>query len=180
MRTKIINKKNKCGFTLIEIVVFTGIMAILMIGMVGVMLNSIRARNRSRLGDVVEFNGTWALEQIKWNLLNSTYGTVICDPANGKISMENGKNYLTTEISCTGAGIASASSELGTTVQIIGEEVAVNCDPTGAGVNLISCQNDTTGNVNMVDIHFKLTSRDGGKPEDKATNEFRSRVYLRQ
>ena len=63
--------RNKGGFTLIETVVVTGVVGMMMVAVTGVFLNSLRARNMTRMVDLLSANGNRALDEIKKNLLNA-------------------------------------------------------------------------------------------------------------
>jgi type II secretory pathway pseudopilin PulG len=124
---------NKRGFTLVEIIVFTGIMGVMMVGLVGVLLNSLRARNRSRLEDIVDFNGTWVGEQLKWNLLNATYQTVECTPSS--VTFENKKDLQKTTLGCDPTGKIASSSEGGVVVPLSANEVSDSCESGSINVS---------------------------------------------
>jgi hypothetical protein len=171
---------NKRGFTLIEIIVFTGIMGLMMVGLIGVLLNSLRARNRSRLEDLVDYNGTWVGEQLKWNLLNATFGSVVCDkndPDNYKITLENKKDNQETVLGCDSTKIASVSGAM--KYDLSGEEVEDSCSIVGESMGL-SCDMDTAGNVVSVEVTYKISNKSSGTNwEDRVVKDYTTKVVVR-
>ncbi|MFA6602542.1 MAG: type II secretion system protein [Candidatus Shapirobacteria bacterium] len=166
------------GFTLIEIIVFTGIMGLMMVGLIGVLLNSLRARNRSRLEDLVDYNGTWVGEQLKWNLLNATFGSVVCDTANKKITLENKKDNITTVLGCRGTKIASESGVI--VYDLSGEEVEDSCNMVGESLGL-NCTPDVAGNVVEVEVSYKISNKSSGTNwEDRVVKGYTTKVVVRQ
>jgi len=158
---------------LIETVVVTGVVGMMMVAVTGVFLNSLRARNMTRMVDLLSANGNRALDEIKKNLLNARSETVVCPAAGGigsQLSLESTRDGQTTVISCTNGGqIASNSANL------LGDQVRLSgCE------EFVKCETGLLETVSAVTVRFVLgTGQLDGLVGDYATRTFETKVSLR-
>jgi prepilin-type N-terminal cleavage/methylation domain-containing protein len=142
------------GFTLIEMVVVTAVVAIMMVSVTGILLSSLQARNLTRMADVVAAEGGSALEEIRKNLLNAGSETVNCPVGVGSsLSYVSVIDSQTTTITCVnGDKIASNSARLS------GADVALTgCD------DFVKCSTGGAGTVTKIEVKFTLGS---GNPSE--------------
>jgi hypothetical protein len=137
------------------------VLAVIMITIVSLLLNSLKARNRVDLTDVLEQNGSYILSQVGSDFLNSDGKNAVCGGNTlTLVSLKNGEQTL---IQCNeGANIASNSASLTSGVTVS------NC------ANFVNCDTDDNGNVVGINIGFTLSSGDLGS----GTANFGSRSFL--
>jgi type II secretory pathway pseudopilin PulG len=131
------------GFTLIETVVVVSVLAMVMITIASVLMNSFKARNRADLTDVLEQNGSYVLSQITNDFINSEGKNAIC--GGDFIAITSIKDGVGTTIQCNdGVSIASNSA-------ILTNGVVPICP------QFVTCEYDTDNNVTAVNIGFTLS-----------------------
>lgn len=155
------------GFTLIETVVVVSVLAIIMITITSLLINSFKARNRVDLTDVLEQNGSYVLSQITSNFLNSDGKNTVCSGSSLTfVSLQNGAS--TTILCNEGGNIASNSASL------TGGVTASNC------TQFVSCDTDAIGNVTAINVGFTLSSGVvGSGVENAGARSFQTKVATR-
>ena len=68
----------QAGFTLIEIMVSIGVVSLIILVITGVLMNTFKAKIRVNIADVVERNGSFALSEIRRNIINSSAKLIVC------------------------------------------------------------------------------------------------------
>ena len=106
------------GFTLVEIVVVLGVTGVVIISMVGIMVQSFRAKTRLSWSDEIEAGGTWVMDKLRNGILDASGDTLNCSPVGSDrfsyVSLKGG-GEITTVICDDSAGnnsIASNSANL--------------------------------------------------------------------
>lgn len=168
--------KSKTGFTLVELLVAVGIIAIAMITLSSTMIDSLRAKNRVRVMDKINQNGVWINSEIRRNLLRAPQNTIDCSGAPSSLKFGDDNNNINT-ITCTEAtGIASASAE---TAHNVGNMVDSGIRVTGCGT-FVSCGLSPASEVTSAIIKFTLEAGTAGdRPENLYTKTFESKITIR-
>lgn len=159
----------KKGFTLIEMVVVVGVFGLLMAVVVGVLVNSFKAKNRVDLTSLIEENGRFVQAELRKNLLLARANSLVCPVGVGtSVGFENNKDGQLTVIICDSAGIASESAS---PVDLTGTSVTVDCS------NFVSC---SAGNSPIVNFNFTLSAGVvGGGAQSFASRKFEQGVVVR-
>jgi prepilin-type N-terminal cleavage/methylation domain-containing protein len=171
-----VEKRNlKSGFTLIEMIVVVGVLAVLMAAIVGIMLNWFRVTRRVDINQKVEESGTIALEALRQNILtadpvalrnegclgtlgvgltvvnryDSGVSNLVCNE-NGQIasSSANSANYLKSGIMASGCG------------------------------QFVSC--DVSGDTIVVSIKFGLSGGSSGVVDQYSSKTFSDKITVRE
>lgn len=168
--------KSKKGFTLIELLVVIGVTGMIMVAIVGIMLQTFKAKTKLSWNEEIESNGTWIMTEIRKNIIDSSGENMVCGVvASDNIVMVNLKgNGETTTITCDEAtGIASNSANL------LKDTLRVsNCS------NFVSCETVPLGGseyrVTKVNLSFDLSPATvpTGSP-DFVKRTFQTSVVLR-
>lgn len=158
--------KNK-GFTLIEVLVVTGMMGLLMTGVVGVLLNSVKISNKSSVFSRVDSEGEWILSSMRRQIIhadptdNSTDGIKNCtSTCKNKLEiisrLDGGKTIYDCRMRTGGTYyIASVSAVTGNAYNLSSAAVTVDCSSF-----CITCTGVTSQSPN-VSIGFTLNSGSG-------------------
>jgi len=164
----------KKGFTLIETLVVVIIMGVVITTVVGVMLNSLKAKSRLSLANNLESNGanlTLALRRI---ILNSLSSKITC-PQTGvgtSLVVINRSDGQSTNLACLEASgqVASNSSNLlASGVGVSGCSSFISCDTM-----------PVTGEVKTINFNFSLVTSSGGtSPESYVKRSFVNKVVIR-
>ena len=108
----------QAGFTLVEIVVVLAVTAVVIVSMVGIMVQSFRAKTRLSWSDEIEAGGTWVMDKLRTGVLDAGGETLNCGPVGSDtfsyVSLKGG-GEITTVICDDSAGnnsIASNSANL--------------------------------------------------------------------
>lgn len=159
----------KQGFTLIEMVVVVSVLAVILVTITSMLINSFRARNRADLTDTLEQNGSYILSEITKNFLGSDMAGVTC--GGNSLTLINKKDGDQTVILCTdGANIASNSAN---TVVLTKGVTASNCS------QFVSCEG-TPGSVSAINVSFTLSSGAvGSGMENTDSRSFQTKVAAR-
>lgn len=166
------------GFTLIELLVVIGVFGLILITMSTVLINTIRAKNRTAIIQNLDANGNMILSKIKYNLINAMPETIVC-PAGGVGSSmafvdKMGVGDSTVLICSASAGVASMSASNGTLGLNAGSVTVGGCG------NFISCS-PTIGEVQIVNIDFTLAAGNQSAPaENSISRSFRTSVTVRK
>lgn len=155
------------GFTLIETVVVVSVLAVIIVTITSLLVNSFKARSKINLADTLEQNGSYILSQITNDFLNSDGGNAIC--GGSSLTLVSRQDGGTTVIQCNeGANIASNSASLtqGVTVSNCGQ--------------FVSCDLGTDGKVSAINIDFTLSSGTAGAGvENTGSRSFQTKVAAR-
>lgn len=157
----------KNGFTIIEMVVIVSVMAVIIVTIVSILLNSFKARNRVDVTDTLEENGSYVLGAITNDFLNSDGKHAVC--GGNSLTFVSKQDGGTTTITCNETGdIASNSASLTQGV------TASNC------AGFVSCDTDSDGNVAAINISFTLSAGTSGSgAENAASRPFQAKVAVR-
>lgn len=160
--------RKRKGFTLIEIMVVVGIFGMLMSVVIGVLLNSFKAKNRVELANLVEENGRFIQAEIRRNLLAAKGTTVLCPVGVGRsIGFENNLDGASTVISCVSGEIASDSAN---PVTLSADNMTATC------TSFVRCSGDSP----TVDIEFDLsTGTAGSGGQNYVTRKFKQSMVVR-
>ena len=161
-------KKN--GFTLIEIVVSIGIISLIILATTGILMNIFKAKTRVNIADVVEKNGSFALTEIRRNIINSLTRSIVCSESSLTMLGQDGQS---TQIICNEGGVIASSSANGV-VSLTDDDVTV----TGCA-GFVSCITPLT-EVSKVNVGFGLESGvEEAGVESYASKEFEISVTVR-
>jgi prepilin-type N-terminal cleavage/methylation domain-containing protein len=163
----------KQGYTLIEIVVVVAATGLIMTAVVGVILGTFRAQNRTKSDNKITETGSWIINELRKNVFNSDGNSVECgeDKKSVVIKSLNDGNLTTLSCSQLDNKIASVSAVgVGNTYALNTNEVnIINCD------NFADCE-VTNGTVTGVTFNFMLSSDTKGIGSSKT---FTTKVTLR-
>ena len=143
-------KKN--GFTLIEIMVSIGVISLIILVITGVLMNTFKAKTRVNIADIVERNGSFALSEIRRNIINSPVQSIVCPSGLGSSLTMAGQDGQITQIICNEDGAIASSSANGV-VNLTDDDVRV----TGCS-GFVSCSTGSSTEVSKVSISFGLES----------------------
>ncbi len=147
----------KRGFTLIEIVVVVGSLAIIVTAVVGVILGTFRSQNRVKSVNKVMENGTWITDQLRKNIFNSQGDKIACNPNGLSIQSRDSIDDSLITISCNKGSnkitLASATKEY----ILNSSEVNINnC------TEFVICEKDGFGLVTKVMFSFDIGATTAG------------------
>lgn len=174
------NNIRKNGFTLIEMIVATGILGVLMVGIVAILLNTFKAKTTVSLSNRVEANANYVVGEIRKNLIGADNRSVSCF---GNQLTFNDLSGVGTTLSCVDSTalvvgyIASASAT--TTIHLSEDDPLLMISGCA---NFVSCEvSPVTGNVSKVNIGFTLSAGVLGTGSSEAffQRPFSSSVTLR-
>jgi type II secretory pathway pseudopilin PulG len=92
------NSKN-FGFTLVEIIVVVSSVGIIMMIVVGTILQTMKAQNRSEALSRLSDEGNWILSELRRNIFNSN-GVINCQPGNLAVGLSGLSDKVNTVLSC--------------------------------------------------------------------------------
>ena len=158
----------KRGFTLIEILVVIGILAIIMVVGSTSFFNLLRGSTKTKTATLVKENGDYALGVIA-RMIRNAREISDCNPSMSSIEILNPDGRLT-EFSCDKDTISSNSAA------IISRQVKVKSDSCS-----FNCQEGGPLQPDVVTIGFTLTQADGatGRPEEQVSIDFKTTISLR-
>ncbi|MFZ2153131.1 MAG: prepilin-type N-terminal cleavage/methylation domain-containing protein [Microgenomates group bacterium] len=170
----------KRGFTLIEMLVVVGVLAIIMITVTSILANSFKAKNRVAVADLVEQNGALVTREIRNNIMMTAGIGVSCVvdgvSAGSTLALTNIDDGQVTNLVCyENSKIASESAN-------------GNFDLTTNSVKVTGCDNfarcdlypDTADRVAKVNLLFNLSSGDTAvSPVAGNSKTFNSSVVVR-
>jgi len=125
------------GFTMVELLVIIGITGMIMVAIVGIMLQTFKAKTKMAWNEEIESNGTWIMAEIRKNILDASGINMVCGatPSNSieMVSLK-GDGEVTT-ITCTdNASIASNSANLlKSTLRVSNCSNFVTCETVSLG-----------------------------------------------
>jgi prepilin-type N-terminal cleavage/methylation domain-containing protein len=164
--------KKKTGYTLIEIMVVVAATGLIMTAMVGMILGTFRAQNRTKSDNKITETGSWIINELRKNVFNSDSSKVSCIGDSKSVVITNLTDGKETILSCNENNneIASTSATPGTRVLNNKNEVTVlDCD---SFVGCEKVENKVTG----VTFNFMLGSETKGIGSSKT---FTTRVTVR-
>lgn len=156
------------GFTLIEIVVVAGIMALFSLTLIGVFLATVRSGGKSQLIQAVHQEGDFALKRMSSVIRGSQ--AVSCNGSQISVTGPAGAEIVFSLVS--DAGLTRVASDSGNFLTGVVAEAA----------NMsFNCYQGALGNQ-VVTISFELNAgpADGGQVQERFTQEFATSVSTRQ
>jgi len=170
----------RAGFTLVETIIIVGVLAVIMITVTNVLINSFRAKSRIEVADMVEENGTMVLREVRDNIILASGVGITCatniNDIGSTLSLLNTNDGIVTNLICyEGSKIASVSAN-------------GSFDLTSADVKVSGCDNfakcelfpDSSDRINQVNLSFTLSSGDTSAPSEQSkTRSFQSSVVPR-
>ncbi len=160
------------GFTLIEMMVVVAVLAVIMVTVVSVLLNSFKASSRVDVADRIEQNGQYALNEIRNNFLTSNGLNVTCNTGDSITYMNQLDGNVNTLQCIEGGAIASVSAT--TTTNLTVGVSASNCN------NFVTCEVTSTGMVTSANIGFTLsTGVPNSGSENYVSRSFTTKVAVR-
>ncbi|MEI8067768.1 MAG: type II secretion system protein [Candidatus Shapirobacteria bacterium] len=164
----------KSGFTLVELLVVTSMIGLILVAVVGALSGTFRTQTKLVLSDKVNENGSFALEEIRKNILNiKSIGNT--GPTNlGFTGIDGGS----TNIICNPdyKKISSSSASRSQDIELI----------SSIDLKLVDCTNFITYTKNIdgvvTNIDFKFTLGAGetlAGPQNYYQKTFNSKVTLR-
>ncbi len=166
------------GFTLIEILVVVGILAIIVIISSTSFFNLLKGSTKTRAANLVKQEGDYALG-IMTKMVRNTRGILrntdspprVCVSGMSKLKIKN-PDGGETEFECDSSAISSTSAETGSQVPITSDQVAVE-----------SCRFDCVEggyfDPDVVTIDFTLSTGALSPFEERAIINFKTTVVLR-
>lgn len=156
---------SKKGFTLIEILVVIGILAIIVVVGSTSFFNLIKGSTKAKTASLIKQNGDYALEVMTRMIRNARRIDSDCLEGMSDITVMNPDNYPTI-FSCAGNSISSNSAEL------ISNQINVeSCS--------FNCQEGSYFNPDTVTINFVLSTGNPARPEAYTQVSFGTTVTLR-
>lgn len=169
----------KKAFSLVELLVVIGIMAVVLLSTSGILINSFRARTKVESGDLLEQNGSLVLATIRDGFLKSSGVGVSCGSSIGvgssSIIFVNKQDGEVTAFDCNEGGkIASQSANSSIlfrepSVKVTGCNTFVTCDTFPS----------SDGRVSVANFSFVLTVGNTGAIEGYTTRRFETKVVVR-
>lgn len=165
----------RTGFTLVELLVSVLIVASLIVVITGVMMDTFKAKTRSSLADRVAKNGTFAISELRRNIINSLPGAITCPVGVGSSMVIYARDGRATTLKCTEGGAIASESALRTIDLTEGDVEVSGCS------NFISCDTSAaTGNVSQVNIGFTISSgEEAAKAADFVSRDFETKITVR-
>jgi prepilin-type N-terminal cleavage/methylation domain-containing protein len=162
----------KIGFTLIEMVVVVSVLAVIMVTISSLLINSFKARNKINVSDVLEQNGSYVLSEVRNDFLNSDGKNADCGDGT-QLTLISRLDGNQTVIQCNeGADIASMSATM--TVKLNHGVSVSNC------VQFVSCDTDADGNVTAINVGFTLSAGTAeAGVENSGSRSFQTKVAAR-
>ncbi|MFA5895161.1 MAG: hypothetical protein WC851_05295 [Candidatus Shapirobacteria bacterium] len=168
------------GFTLVETIIIVGVLAVIMITVTNILINSFRAKSRIEVADMVEENGTMVLRQLRENIILASGVGMTCainaPDIGSTLAVMNTNDGVVTNLICyEGTKIASVSAN-------------GSFDLTSSDVRVTGCNNfakcnlfpDSSDRINQVNLSFTLSSGDTSAPSEQSkTRSFQSSVVPR-
>jgi prepilin-type N-terminal cleavage/methylation domain-containing protein len=171
--------KNK-GFTMVELLVVVVVFGIILITISTILINTVKAKNRTAIIQELENTGNMTLERIKYNLLNAQQGTFDC-PVGGVGSslsfVDKAGAGDRTVIDCfENSQIASRSASVPTNEFVYNSDSVI---PMGCN-GFVTCTMSGT-DVLSVGISFNLRAGAAGAPVDVGVSRaFQTSVTIRK
>ena len=169
------------GFTLVEIVVVLAVTGVVIISMVGIMVQSFRAKTRLSWSDEIEAGGTWVMDKLRTGILDASGDTLNCSPTGGStfsyVSLKGGGEVTTVVCNDTTGNnqIASNSANLLKNNLRVGNcSTFVSCDTLPVA--------DGGYRVTKVDLSFDLSADPALVPTtspDFVSRTFKTSVVVR-
>lgn len=159
---------NKKGFTLIEMLVVIGMLAIIVVVGSTSFFNLLKGSTKTRTVNLVKQNGDYAMGVMTRMIRNARKIDSDCDSGMDEITIINPDNYPTT-FSCLDNPISSNSASL------ISNQVKVANDNCS-----FNCQRTTIFEPDVVTINFTLSQAQVNvRPEEEVSIVFKTTVVLR-
>lgn len=171
--------KNSNGFTLVELLVVTAILGVLIVSIVGILLNTFKAKSIIGLTNKVEANANYINGEIRKNLIGSEGRNVLCFGNSIQMSDLNGNQTILSCVEAAGVSTGNVASASATaTIQLKEDDVSV----TGCG-SFVSCElSPATGFVSKVNVGYTLSAGlfgGNGGAENYFSRSFTTSVTLR-
>jgi type II secretory pathway pseudopilin PulG len=165
----------KKGFTLIELLVVVTMIIMLMAAIVTAMTSTFRAQTKVNLSNKAMHNGSYALAEIKKNILNADAIGMTCPDAT-QVIFNNVIDGDQTTIICDSVNkkIASISAKRPTDIIDLtskSEVSVVNCN------NFVVCETGSNGVVTGLNINFTLSS--GTTQPNYIERSFNTKISVR-
>lgn len=162
------NQNRVDGFTLIELLVIVSVFGIILVSLSTILINIVKARNRTYIIQDLENNGNLILERIKYNLINANQMSIVCPGGSGVGSSmafvdKLGFADLTVLRCMNNDRIASASATIPEN-EFVYTNNSVNVSGCGS---FVTCHTDPlTNSVTSVDFNFTLSAGDTNNIQD--------------
>ncbi len=146
------------------IVAATGL---IMTSVVGIILGSFRAQNRSLSNKKISENSSWIIEELKKNVFNSSRDNVFCAEDNLSVQVKNIADGGITTLSCD-QGNNKIASDSATKQNVLNNNqvTVINCD------DFVVCEKDVADNVFKITFKFGLgaITKGVGSSQNFSTN----------
>jgi len=166
-----VNNKNKFGFTLIEIVVVVASVGLIMTSVIGVVLGTFKSQNREKSTNKVMENGSWIINELRKNTLNSESTTIVCNTDKLSVEMVNMADQGKSVFDCNQISNKIASTSATRESVLNSSEVNItDCS------NFVECTVDSSEKVTTVTFNFDIGATTSGVSVSK---NFNTTVTLR-
>ncbi len=160
--------KNNKGFTLIEIVVVSGIMALFSITLISVFLATVRGGNKSQLIQTVHQEGDFVIKTISNEIRSAE--SVVCNGSSAEVTTLTGSIITYSLVDDNGVSrVASDSSTFLTGKKPSATQLAFTCNS-----GLLNSQ------VVTINLELSVEPVSGGQVQEKTTQTFATSVSTRQ
>lgn len=130
-------KVKKNGFTLVEIMVVVSSVGVIMMIVVGTILQTMKAQNRSEAASRLFDEGNRILSELRRNVFNST-NKIVCSSNNLSVGLSNLTDGVGTSLTCdTSLGVNSIASTSGTVIRKL----------NATDINIVDCTNFVVCNL---------------------------------
>lgn len=162
---KAMSRRNRGGFTLIELMIAMAIFALFSVTLVGILLATIRGSNKAQLIQVLHQEGDYALTNMARVIRQGK--SAVCDSDQITVENDDGSSVIFSQIANESVNkIASNSSQFLT-------------GTSGTVSNLaFTCYVNESGQI-TVTLGFTLAAASGSQVQEKFTQDFATSVSLR-
>lgn len=171
----------KKGFTLMEILIATGIVAGLSIVIVQLFLSTVRSNAKTEIIKETKQNGDFALSVMERMIRNATSVTSTCDgTAQNSITFVNPDETETTLQCKDSSGIARIESLGPPSTYLTGSNVTLGATCDDLSPKIFTCDASSLGLPSAVTISFQLQQiSTSGDNFETSTATFKTRINLR-
>ena len=164
-------KKNNTGYTLVEIMVVVASLGLIMTSMVGIILGSFKAQNRTKSTNKIMENGTWIISELRKNVFNSSKKNVICAEDGLSVEVKNLMDGGISVLSCNqNTNQIASESALGKVLLNNSEVSITDC------TDFVVCDENEAGEVTSLTFNFGIGATTGGI---SVVQDFTTKITLR-
>ena len=158
----------KKGFSIIELIIVVGLIAILMLAISSSMLMSVISSNRIRTATKTKQAGNFALDQIQ-GLIRNSKDITLCNATTVTLINQDGTS---TTISSSNSKISTNEEVFITPADLVVSNFSFTCLPTDTDAT-------TENKTNLIKVSFDLQNATTSKPTENPLLHFETSINLR-